>query len=1018
MSDLKLQLVVKAVTGDAVTALNTLNAAIKSSGQTSQAGAAQASSAVNQLGADWQRTAGGIIVPANQQASAAIKQQVAALQEAVTATKAMGTAASSAVPDIRHAAEAHTQLGQATVATRRELLVLAHEMSQGNYSRFGGSLLVLAEHAQGLGDIVASLGSILGFIVNPITIAAGAVLGLGFAALQASEDAHAFKQALIEGGGIAGLTAGQYREAAERIGEASHEHFGAAREALNGLIASGRFTAESIEPVSQAIVRVADITGEETEKVVADFAKMADGVAKWAEEHNKQYHFLTLAQYDHIKALEDEGNAQAAAAEVGRLLNESLQTQAQHLGYLPGFWANLTGAIRDAWQAAKDFGADDTLEQKIDKLRAKIEAANNLTGPFGQAGLFADVAGLGGFGSHANPADVAELARLQNEKQAADEKAAAESKKKLHDQQQIEARNFFDGMARSYHLGGEQLAKEIAEINRKADLLKGTPDAISDQQRASLIQAVKDRYNGGLSTPLRNENYLLAKANDSGVLQARKAEDDAEKAQLDRKLQAFQISYADYYARLSEMRQAEAELEQKVIDDEIAGARADLANATDPNARVRIQAQLIDLGNRKKAVEEAATAATAANSAKAGEALDKLQAKLDAIVAKSQDLQALAPADRLAAVADQTASRLKPELDAQRANGADAGVVERILQTETAKAQLADIKAQLDDIAGKYQNGVATLNAQQQLGSISPSEARQAVAGLRQDAQEAIDQVEQAGATISGYVGSRVASDVTKVRAVVSVEKNQVQQLADAWADYQTQFQGVAVKSFNGASQALADFVTKGKADFKGLADSIINDLVRISIQKALTGEGGGGGGGGIFGALLSIGASAASAYFGGGAAGGAVDLGTGAGAGLSSGLQLSDSATSSAGLIFRANGGPVPGIGSGDTQPAMLTPGEFVLKVDAVRRLGVPFLNALNEGQPVKAFAAGGLVTGSAAAATSAAAANGSRSITVNLGGIDARGATDTTAIVRAGQVLEANLTRKLSEMIKRGTL
>jgi hypothetical protein len=51
-----------------------------------------------------------------------------------------------------------------------------------------------------------------------------------------------------------------------------------------------------------------------------------------------------------------------------------------------------------------------------------------------------------------------------------------------------------------------------------------------------------------------------------------------------------------------------------------------------------------------------------------------------------------------------------------------------------------------------------------------------------------------------------------------------------------------------------------------------------------------------------------------------------------------------------------VPGSGDKDTVPAMLTPGEFVIKKDRVKSLGVGFLNALNDGL-VQFKAAGGMV-------------------------------------------------------------
>lgn len=54
------------------------------------------------------------------------------------------------------------------------------------------------------------------------------------------------------------------------------------------------------------------------------------------------------------------------------------------------------------------------------------------------------------------------------------------------------------------------------------------------------------------------------------------------------------------------------------------------------------------------------------------------------------------------------------------------------------------------------------------------------------------------------------------------------------------------------------------------------------------------------------------------------------------------------------ASGGPVPGSGSGDTVPAMLTPGEYVINKMSASKLGPRFLNLLNGGGTVQSAAPG----------------------------------------------------------------
>jgi hypothetical protein len=93
-----------------------------------------------------------------------------------------------------------------------------------------------------------------------------------------------------------------------------------------------------------------------------------------------------------------------------------------------------------------------------------------------------------------------------------------------------------------------------------------------------------------------------------------------------------------------------------------------------------------------------------------------------------------------------------------------------------------------------------------------------------------------------------------------------------------------------------------------------------------------------------------------------------------------SENAPITGGALLYASGGAVPGRGTGDIVPAMLTPGEYVLRRSAVDRLGLGLLNQLNGlRSPLMPrrgrthFADGGLV---------GAAAGGGTPVHLHLGG------------------------------------
>lgn len=78
-----------------------------------------------------------------------------------------------------------------------------------------------------------------------------------------------------------------------------------------------------------------------------------------------------------------------------------------------------------------------------------------------------------------------------------------------------------------------------------------------------------------------------------------------------------------------------------------------------------------------------------------------------------------------------------------------------------------------------------------------------------------------------------------KQKQIIENEKKQktgLEEYADAAQDTMTQIDNATVNAFRSMEDALVDFVRTGKLDFRSLAGSIVNDLIRMQIQQSITG--------------------------------------------------------------------------------------------------------------------------------------------------------------------------------------
>ncbi|SVX13543.1 Prophage tail length tape measure [Klebsiella pneumoniae] len=231
----------------------------------------------------------------------------------------------------------------------------------------------------GIGPAIKGVsGYVLG-LINPVTLAAAAVGVLGLAYYKGSQEQDDFYKSLTLGGNLVGKTSGQLADMAARVSVAANSTTGAAASTLNQLVLSGKVAGDSLERVTTAIVKTSEATGIATDKLVGDFNDItADPVAA-ITKLNDQYHFLTLATYNQIKALQDEGNQQDAARVATDAYANAMQQRAndihQNLGLLESAWDSLGKTAKGAWDAMLNIGREQTLTDKLATLNENIAEA-------------------------------------------------------------------------------------------------------------------------------------------------------------------------------------------------------------------------------------------------------------------------------------------------------------------------------------------------------------------------------------------------------------------------------------------------------------------------------------------------------------------------------------------------------------------------------------------------------------------------------------------------------------------
>jgi len=725
-------------------------------------------------------------------AKGASDAQLASADASLKALEAAGAAAKKSGGDIDVASKAMHGLNFESVAAKRELLVLAHELSQGNFKRFGGSLLVIGEQTGAASLLFSGLGlAILG------TVAAFGAFAV--AAIKGAMESAALERSIIATGNAAALTAGRFDALIAAQSKLTGETPGTTRESLQALAGSGRFDSEALKAAGQAAALYAKATGASTDDAAKSFIHLADNVVSGSEEMNKQFHFLTATQLAYIRTLHEQGDEQKAFIVAADALSERLKGVAANLGSLERGWNYVKNAAGGAWDAMLNIGRTETPEEKLAKIADQIKdvraSAQTLT--------IGDIQANGG---QDTPRVAALLQPLLVQQSVLQDELKLKNRIADADADAVkkaEAGLAVDRLKEASLTKQEKLARDLANANAIFDRAGA---AANDKDRLKVLADIREKaYPTPRARPTEKSALDLDIAKYKAAAQAEEEIYKTADQVFGALRSAGLIDDEHYYAEKLFLLQANSKAEETALQEEIERRKvatftgADAANKANENTKARIEAEAKLLKVQKEAAAQEVVLAIESAAAQRRRAAGYLAEEL----AAQQSLE-----------------------ETKRAHAEEIALV-GVGGEDRIRAQA------ISQITDKYQSEIDRANAEI---------AAKRVAGGGTATADDEEAYAKRIALLQKFKSMSLAEWDSYYAKLKAAEDDASKGWQKGLADYQTSVGTMADRvskavgdTFKGLEDALVTFVTTGKTSFKSLADSIVASMVRIAVQEEIT---------------------------------------------------------------------------------------------------------------------------------------------------------------------------------------
>lgn len=657
----------------------------------------------------------------------------------------------------------------------------------------------------GVEPALKGVSSALLGMVNPYTVAAAAVGLVVYAWYDAEQQAQAYTKALVLSRNEAAATTLTLVTMAQKTSDALQVAAGVGAEAAQAVGSNGKIAAQNLQDVANAAVAMKEISGQALDETIALYAKLAEDPVKGMQKLNEQVNFMTLALYEQVKALQEQGRNQDAVTVITRAAADETvmalaRVRASQNPVIRGFkdlWVEATKAW-SAMQASVGLGpAAAQMQQLLAENQRELEKLNNLASGT-QRGLPLARNPIALAAMEKSIKDRSEKIKalavdLIKERKDAEVKAAQDASADYVQQQ--------DAIIEAQATKEQKKKREIAQINGQAEVVRRKAEAAGlvdevraiEERRAAAVAAIEKKY---AEKPKASGGTASRAAGLQGYkddLLAEQAQINAATQMLRAQYSAREITAGEYYGRMRELVQKGTDAQAKSLERQIAFLQR---QAVSGKEAIGVNRQVGDLEARLAKVR---TEGAGALQVLATEEAAAVKTRLNAIAAYGNALDASNQA------------------------------LQRQLSTQAQRVGMGDreyeIQQRINDAYADQADKLRELQLQLNAGQIDQETFESERAQLLSKTLDRLQMIRDGYDELQQAEGSWLAGATA------------------AWANYQQeagnaarQMGDVVGSAIGGFEDAWVKFTTTGKLSFSDLTKSVLADLARIAARQAAMG--------------------------------------------------------------------------------------------------------------------------------------------------------------------------------------